>query len=265
MKRLLLTLPVLLLIQLPVEAAVKTETVGYKVGNQTFKGFLAWDDAQSGKRPGVIVFPEWWGVNDYAKKRAGQLAGMGYVALAADLYGDGKTTDNPKEAGEKATALRKDAKEWEARAQAALATLRSNSNVDGSKIAAIGYCLGGSTALQLAYSGADFSAAVSFHGALMVPDDKQTKAVKAKLLICHGALDSFIPEDACQKTRAALDKGRVDYAMIYYAGALHSFTNPEADKRGLQGMAYNANADRRSWAAMSELFGEAFGKAGKGK
>ena len=177
----------------------------------------------------------------------------------------GKTTEHAKEAGELAGAVRKNITEWEARAQAALSTLRANSMVEGNKIAAIGYCLGGSTALQLAYSGADFSAAVSFHGALIIPEDKQTKAVKAKILICHGALDSFIPEDVCQKTRAALDKGHVDYEMIYYAGAQHSFTNPGADQKGLKGMAYNAAADRRSWAAMTELFGEVFGKAGKGK
>jgi dienelactone hydrolase len=263
MRKHLWVLPVLFLAHIPVEAAVKSETVTYKVGDKTFKGYLAWDDALSGKRPGVLVFPEWWGLNDYARKRAEQLAGMGYIALAADMYGDGKTTEHPKEAGALAGAVRADVKEWEARAQAALKVLRDNSMVDGKKLAAIGYCFGGSTALQLAYTGADFAAAVSFHGALIVPSDQQTKAVKAKLLICHGAADSFIPEEVAQKTRAALENGRVDYEMVYYGGAQHSFTNPDADKKGLQGMSYNANADHRSWAAMSSLFREVFGSTQK--
>src|SRR5207244_41252 len=156
----LLVLPVLLLVHLPTEAAVKTETVSYKVGDKTFKGYFAWDDAISGKRPGVVVFPEWWGLNDYARKRAEQLARMGFVALAADMYGEGKTTEHPKEAGALAGAVRKDTKEWEARASAALKVLRDNPMVDGNKLAAIGYCFGGSTALQLAYSGADVVAVV---------------------------------------------------------------------------------------------------------
>jgi dienelactone hydrolase len=264
MSKFLWVVPALLLVHVHAEAAVKTETVSYKVGDTTFKGFLAWDDAVSGKRPGVLVFPEWWGVNDYARKRAEQLAGMGYIALAADMYGDGKTTEHAKEAGALAGAVRKDIKEWEARAQAALKVLRENSMVDSKKIAAIGYCFGGSTALQLAYTGADFAAAVSFHGALSVPTPEQVKAIKPKILICHGAADSFIPEDVAQKTRAALEAGKADYAMIYYGGAQHSFTNPDADKKGLQGISYNAHADHRSWAAMRGLFAEAFGTSEKG-
>jgi dienelactone hydrolase len=259
MKNLLLVVPVLFLFQISAEAAVKTETVTYKVGDKTFKGHLAWDDALSGKRPGVVVFPEWWGLNDYARKRAEQLAGLGFVAFAADMYGDGQTTEHPKEAGALSGAVRNDLKEWQARADAALKVLSANSHVDGKKLAAIGYCFGGSTALQLAYSGADFAAAVSFHGALRVPDEQEVKAIKAKILICHGAADSFIPEEAAQKTRAALENGHVDYEMIYYGGAQHSFTTPEADRRGLKGMSYNANADQRSWAAMRGLFREAFG------
>jgi dienelactone hydrolase len=256
---------ILFLSALSAEAAVKTETVSYKVGDKTFKGYLAWDDAASGKRPGVVVFPEWWGLNDYARKRAEQLADMGYVALAADMYGDGKTTEHPEEAGKLAGAVRGDAKDWEARAQGALKVLRDNSKVDSSKLAAIGYCFGGSTALHLAYAGGDVAAVVSFHGALMVPSSQQTKAVKGKILICHGAADSFIPEDVAQKTRAALEQGRVDYEMVYYGGAQHSFTNPDADKKGLKGISYNANADHRSWTAMTELFKETLGVPAKRK
>ena len=255
------TLTAFILIPAPMEAAVKTEVIPYKVGTKTFKGYLAWDDAIAGKRPGVLVFPEWWGLNDYARKRAQQLAGMGYVAFAADMYGEGKTTEHPQEAGALAGAVRKDIKEWEARAHEALKVLRDNPNVDATKLAAIGYCFGGSTALQLAYSGADLAAVVSFHGALIVPDSKQAKAIKAKLMICHGAIDSFIPEEVAQKTRAALDKAHVDYLMIYYGGAQHSFTNPDADKKGMAGISYNAKADHRSWAAMTGMFHDVLGPA----
>ncbi len=263
MKKCFFALAVLFLVEGRGEAAVKTEVVTYQVGGKAFKGYLAWDDALKTKRPGILVFPEWWGVNEYAHKRAQQLAGLGYVAFAADMYGEGKTTEHPKEAGEMSGAVRKDIKEWEARATAALKVLRDNPLVDSKKVAAIGYCFGGSTALQLAYTGADLNAAVSFHGGLLVPDEKQAKAVKAKVLICHGSIDSFIPEETAQKVRAALDNAHVDYEMNYYGGAQHSFTNPDADKKGMAGIAYNANADHRSWAAMNRLFHDIFGTTSK--
>jgi dienelactone hydrolase len=240
-------------------AQVKTETITYKHGAQEFKGFLAYDSAATGKRPGILVVHEWWGLNDYARKRAEQLARLGYVAFACDMYGDGKTTEHPKEAGAMAGMVRKNAKEWEGRAQAGLQILRDHPKVDGAKLAAIGYCFGGSTALQLAFTGADIKAAVSFHGAMPGLDDTQAKQVKAKVLICHGAADSFIPDEAIHKVRSALEQANVDYQVVYYGGALHSFTVPDADQRGLKGIAYNAAADRRSWHDMIELFNEVFG------
>jgi dienelactone hydrolase len=261
MKKLVGTLAALFICQTIARAEVKTDTVTYKHGDQVFKGFLAWDDAVQGKRPGVLVVHEWWGLDNYARKRAEQLAKMGYVAFAADMYGDGKTTEHPKEAGEMAGMVRKNQKEWQSRAQASLKVLSDNPHVDGTKLAAIGYCFGGSTALQLAYSGADIKAAVTFHSALPAPDENQAKAIKAKILICHGAGDSFVPEESIAKVRAAYDRASVDYAVIYFGGAVHSFTVPGANERGLKGMAYNAAADRRSWAAMTELFHEVFGNA----
>lgn len=239
-------------------AAVKTETITYKVGDKTFKGVLAYDDAIAGKRPGILVVHEFWGLDAYAKKRAEQLAGMGYVAFAADMYGDGKSTEHPKEAGAMAGEVRKNEKEWLARANAGLDILRKNPHVDAAKLAAIGYCFGGSTALALANSGADIKAAVSFHGAIVVPTEEQVKGIKARILICHGAADSFIKEDTIQKMRGMYDHAKVDYQMIYYGGALHSFTVPGAESKGLKGIAYDANADRRSWAAMRALFDEVF-------
>jgi dienelactone hydrolase len=241
-------------------AAVKTETVTYKVGNQTYKGFLAFDDARSEKRPAVLVVHEFWGLDDYAKRRARQLAEMGYVAFAADMYGDGKTTEHPKEAGAMAGEVRKNQAEWLARANAGLKILRDHPLVDGKKLAAIGYCFGGSTALTLANSGSDIRAAVSFHGALPIPTEEEAKKITTKILICHGAADSFIKEDTIQKMRGTYDSNKVDYQMIYYGGVLHSFTVPEADNKGVKGLRYDATADRRSWAAMRALFDEVFAK-----
>jgi dienelactone hydrolase len=240
-------------------AAVQTKVITYDHDGTNLKGFLAWDDSAQGKRPGVLVFHEWWGLNDYARDRAKQLAGLGYVAFCPDMYGDGKVTTHPAEAGKMATEARANAKTWLGRAQAGLKVLLNQETVDPKRVAAIGYCFGGSTALLLAFSGADLAAAVSFHGALPVPTAEQARNTKARILICHGALDSFIPEETIQKVRAALEAGKVDYEMIYYGGAVHSFTVPDADKAGVKGLSYNAAADRRSWQAMRDLFHEVFG------
>jgi dienelactone hydrolase len=242
------------------EAAVKTKTVEYNYNGTTLKGFLAWDDTKEGKRPGVLVLHEWWGLDDYARKRAEQLAGLGYVAFAGDMYGDGKTTKHPQEAGQMAGEVRRNLKAWQGRAQAALKVLQEHENVDPKKLAAIGYCFGGSTALQLAYSGADLAAVATFHAALPEPTPEQAKAVKAKVLVCHGADDAFIPAEAIKKFRAALDAAKVDYKFESYPGAVHSFTVPDAGKAGVQGLAYHVEADRKSWQAMLDLFREALGE-----
>jgi dienelactone hydrolase len=239
-------------------AAVKTETITYKVGDKTFKGVLAYDDAAKDKRPGILVVHEFWGLNEYAKKRAERLAGLGYVAFAVDMYGDGKATEHPKEAGAMAAEVRMNQKEWLARANAGLDILRKNPHVDAAKLASIGYCFGGSTSLALANSGADIKAAVSFHGAIVVPTEEQVKGIKARILICHGASDSFIKEETIQKMRGMYDNAKVDYQMIYYGGAVHSFTVPGAGSDKSKGVAYDANADRRSWASMRALFDEVF-------
>ncbi len=241
-------------------AEVKTRTISYEYGGVTFKGHLAWDGAAKSKRPGVLVVHEWWGLNDYARKRAEQLAELGYVAFACDMYGEGKHTEHPNEAGQFATEVRKNIKVWQGRAQASLKVLTDQPQVDADKLAAIGYCFGGSTALQLAYTGANLKAVVTFHAALPVPDAEQAKAIKAKLLICHGAADRFIPEETAVKFRTALEEAKVDYAMVYLGNAKHSFTVKDIDAKGVNGLAYNAEADRRSWQAMRLLFDEAFGE-----
>jgi dienelactone hydrolase len=159
-----------------------------------------------------------------------------------------------------AAEVRKNVKDWQGRALAALAVLKKQEQTDPRRVAAIGYCFGGSTALQLAYAGADLAAVVTFHAALPVPDEGQAKAIRAKVLVCHGAADKFIPEADAARFRAALEGAKADYAMLYLGGAQHSFTVPGAEKKGLPGLAYNAEADRRSWRAMLLLFREAFGE-----
>lgn len=241
------------------QAEIKTKTVTYDYDGATMKGYLAWDDAVEGKRPGILVVHEWWGQKDYERRRAQELAKLGYVALAVDMYGDGKTTEHPKEAGQMAGSMRKNIKTWMGRAKAALKVLQDNPLVDSKKIAAIGYCFGGSTALQMAFMGADLAAAVSFHGALPIPDDEQVKSIKARILICHGADDSFIPKETIEKVGAALKDSKPGFAIKTYPGAKHSFTVPGSEKRGVAGLAYNPEADRRSWQDMQMLFNEVFG------
>jgi len=262
MNRILCTLLALAVTQATAFAAVKGEVVPYKVGDKTFKGWLAYDDkylqGKWDRVPGILVVHEWWGLDNYAKKRAEQLAGMGYVAFAPDMYGDGKTTEHPKEAGAMAGAVRMNQADWLARANAGLNVLRNSPLVDAKRLASIGYCFGGSTSLALANSGSDIKAAVSFHGALLIPSEDEAKKIKTKILICHGATDSFIKEDTIQKMRSVYDRTGVDYQMIYYGGAVHSFTVPEADSKKIDGLRYDAAADRRSWTAMQSLFNEVF-------
>jgi dienelactone hydrolase len=176
------------------------------------------------------------------------------------MYGEGKHTEHPNEAGQFAGEVRKNVKVWRGRAQAALKVLRDQEQVDADKLAAIGYCFGGSTALQLAYTGADIKAVVTFHAGLAVPDAEQAKAIKAKLLICHGAADKFIPEDTAVKFRAALEEAKVDYTMVYLGNAKHSFTVKGIDAKGVDGLAYNDEANHRSWQYMRLLFKEVFGE-----
>ena len=242
-------------------AAVKTEHVEYTYDGKTFKGMLAYDDAATGKRPGVLVVHEWWGLNAHAMDRAKRLADEGYVAFACDMYGDGKKTEHPKEAMEFAGEVRKNSAAWVGRAKAALKVLEDSPKVDPSKLAAIGFCFGGSTVLQLAFAGADLDAVVSFHGAPVVPTAEQAKAVTGRILMCHGADDGFIKLETIAAFRKALDDNGVKYEWVSYPGAVHSFTSKEADKGGNPGMKYNAAADTASWASMRKLFDEAF--AGK--
>jgi len=243
-----------------VDAAVQTKTVNYKDGDQPCVGFLAWDDAVPGPRPGVLVVHEWWGLDEYARGRAKQLAELGYIAFAADMYGDGKTVDHPKDAGEMAAKVRANVQAWRKRALAGLDVLKSDPRCDARKLAAIGYCFGGSTALQLAYGGADLKAVATFHAALPTPSADEAKQIQPRILVCNGADDTFIPTTAIASFREALDKAGVKYEFINFPGAVHSFTVPEADQRHNPGMKYNKSADETSWKKMKELFAATLAK-----
>ena len=240
------------------EGAIVKKPIEYKHDGTNLEGLLCYDDAQTGKRPGVLVVHEWWGCNDYAKSRAEQLAKLGYVTFALDMYGKGVTTTSPQEAGKLAGEAKKVLR---SRAQAGLDILLAQPNVDKDNICAIGYCFGGTTVLELAYSGAPLAGVVSFHGNLTNPSAEDAKRIKAKILVCHGAADTFQPEKEVAAWRDAMHKTKADWQMIYYAGAVHAFTNPNADKAGIPGVGYNKNADSRSWRHMQDFFNEVFGEA----
>jgi dienelactone hydrolase len=239
----------------PLQAAVVGKEVSYQAGDTVMKGYLAYDDAVTGKRPGILVVHEWWGHNTYARKRADMLAELGYTALAVDMYGDGKTADHPDNAGKFATAVRQDQDMMQARFNAARHYLNSNETVDPELNAAIGYCFGGSVVLSMARSGADLDGVVSFHGSLggLPPiSDKVT----AKVLVANGADDPFVGKDSIDIFKEDMEMAGVDFEFINYPGAKHSFTSPEAnvygEKFGLP-LEYNAEAGKASWQKMQEF------------
>ena len=241
-------------------AEVKTETIEYEQGGVTLEGVLAWDDATTEKRPGVLVVHDWMGVGPFVVGQAERLARQGYVAFAADIYGKGVRPKDVKEAGEQAGKLRADRPLLRARAAAGLAELRRSERVDGAKVAAIGYCFGGGTALELARSGADLAAVVSFHGNLDTPDRTDAKKIKAKILALHGADDPYVPAAQVTAFESEMRNAKVDWQLIAYGGAVHAFTNPGAGTDPSKGAAYDERAARRAWAAMEQLFAEVFPK-----
>lgn len=240
------------------DAKIVTRNVAYQHDGLELEGYLAYDDAAGGTRPGVLVVHEWWGLNDYARNRAEQLAGMGYVAFALDMYGKGKVTEHPSEAAEWVKQVNANVDLWRRRAAAGLQVLLREPGVDGTRIAAIGYCFGGSTVQQLAYGGADIRGIVSFHGSLLPPGEEQARRVKAKILICHGAADPMSTRETLQDYLAAMEKTTLDWRMIVYGNAKHGFTNPGADRAGMEGVGYDKLADNRSWQDMKVFFDEIF-------
>lgn len=239
-------------------AEIQSKVISYQHGDVQLEGFLAWDDARTGKRPGILVVHEWWGLNEYARDRARQLAALGYAAFAVDMYGKGQVTTHPDQAATWMKQVQADVKQWQGRARTGLAVLQSQEMVDPQRLAAIGYCFGGATVLQLAYSGADVKGVVSFHGALPMPTGQQAQGADTKILIAHGNADPFLTEEHVRKFRQALDAANLDWQMVVYAGARHSFTNPGADAHGIDALKYNRQADVRSWKHMQLFFEELF-------
>jgi dienelactone hydrolase len=231
--------------------------VTYEQGGTPCEGYLAFDDAQEGKRPGVLVVHEWWGLNDYAKRRADMLAALGYVAFAGDMYGK-IVTDDMKRAGELAGELTGKPDLLRERARAALDVLARDERVDARRLAAIGYCFGGTTALQLAFSGAPLAGVVSFHGALAPVQEKDRERVKADILVCTGGADPMVPLKDVEAFQKSLDGAGIHWDVIIYGGAKHSFTNADSDKMKQPGIGYDARADRASWAHMQVFFSDIF-------
>jgi len=238
-------------------AGMVSKPVQYTHEGTVLEGYLAYDDSAMEKRPGVLVVHEWWGLNDYVRSRVDKLAQLGYVAFALDMYGKGIWTTKPAEAKELSGHLA-GTPLMRQRARAGLDILRNNSRVDPERIAAIGYCFGGTTVLELAYSGADVAGVVTFHGGLTAAKPDDFSRIKARFLINHGANDGFISTEAIRAFQDGLNQAGADWQMIYFSNAVHSFTNPGADSVGIKGIAYNKQADERSWIYMQQFFKEIF-------
>jgi len=247
-----------LTISLDALAALRTQVMEYKHGDAVLEGYLAYDDSFPGKRPGVLVVHEWTGLGDYVKKRVNQLAQLGYVAFAVDMYGKGIRPTNPKDAAAQAAIYRSNRQLMRDRVTAGLTILQQNALTNPQHIAAIGYCFGGGTVLELARSGAAIAGVVSFHGNLDTPHPEDARNIKAKVLVLHGASDPYVPPAQVEAFRKEMTDANVDWQLIAYGGVVHSFTNPDAGNDPSKGAAYNEKADKRSFAAMQQFFAELF-------
>lgn len=237
-----------------------TETVEYRLGDLVMRGYVAHGHIGSERLPAVMIAPEWYGLNDYAKTRAKQLAELGYVAFAVDPYGDGKEAANMSEAAQLSGRLKSDPTNLRARMNAALAYLKSRSDVDSTRIAVIGYCFGGTCALELARSGARISGVVSFHGGLNTPMPAEPGSITAPILVLHGADDPNVPPVQVDAFKDEMKRVNARMEFIAYPGAVHGFTNPKNGDDPSRGVAYNADADRASWEKMNEFFATIFRK-----
>jgi dienelactone hydrolase len=242
------------------DARIVTEKVSYQDGGVQLQGYLYYDDSFTVTRPAVLVVHEWWGLNEYARMRAEQLANLGYVAFALDMYGEGKVTNHPDKASAWMKEVNSNVHHWQRRALTGFEVLRRHVRTDSERIAAIGYCFGGATVQQLAYSGANVKGVVSFHGSLINPLVAEGRELKAKILICHGAADPFVKKEAVESYIIAMENSGLDWQMIFFGGAKHSFTNPHADRIGMAALKYDQSADHRSWSYMKAFLEEIFGR-----
>ncbi len=239
-------------------AELKKETIEYQDGGTILEGYLVYDDAIEGKRPGVIVVHDWMGPGAYSNGRAEQLAQLGYAAFAVDIYGKDVRPKDQKEAGEQAGQYKGNRALMRSRAKAGLDALSAQPMVDPTRVAAIGYCFGGTTALEMGRAGMPLSGIVSFHGGLQTPSPAEKGAVKAKVLVLHGADDPLVPPAEVEDFQKEMNSAGADWQMVYYSGAVHSFTRPDAGDDKSKGVAYNEKADKRSWEAMKVFFSEIF-------
>ena len=242
------------------EPKLKEESITYTGDNVTMNGYIVYDENIEGPRPAVLVVHEWWGLNDYGKMRARELAKLGYIAMALDMYGNGKQADNPDSANKLATPFYVNLQMAKTRFDAALAKLKSYSQADGNRTAAIGYCFGGAQVLNMAKLGDDLKAVVSFHGNLnVVPANKDL--LKAQVLVCHGGADPFVPQAEVDQFKKQMDSIGAKYIFKVYQGATHAFTNPDATAMGEKfkiPIKYDAAADSASWKDMKDFFDTIF-------
>jgi dienelactone hydrolase len=259
MNRLTRFLPLLLALAAPLSAALVEKTVTYRQGDATLEGFRVHDSAKSGKRPAVLVIHQWTGLSENERRRSRMLAELGYNVLAADIYGQG-IRPQPPAAGKEAGKYKGDRALFRARLQAALDLLRADPLTDPARIAVIGYCFGGTGALEVARSGAAVAGVVSFHGGLDAPEGMKAAAGKipAKVLVLHGADDPFVSAAEIAGFKQEMTAAKADWQMVYYSGAVHSFTQPEAGSDPSRGAAYHGPSDQRSWEAMKVFFAEIF-------
>ncbi|HTI68507.1 MAG TPA: dienelactone hydrolase family protein [Candidatus Limnocylindria bacterium] len=243
---------------LPLGAAIKTEVVEYRDGDTVLEGYLAYDDSKTAAKPGVLVVHQWMGLTAYEKKRCEMLAEMGYVAFAADIYGKGIRPGSPGEAGPLAGKYKGDLPLLRRRVNLALSVLKGSKGCDAAKTAAIGYCFGGTTVLELARSGADLAGVVSFHGALGTSQPAQAKTVHAQILALHGADDPFVPAEEVARFQKEMKEAQCDWQFVAYSGAVHAFTQWGAGDDNSKGAAYNKKADLRSWKEMENFLAEIF-------
>jgi dienelactone hydrolase len=255
---------VFIILLMSIAVSIQAEVIGldvdYEHDGVKLKGYLAYDVADNSIRPGVLVVHEWWGLNDYAKQRARDLAELGFMAFACDMYGAEIVTESWEEAPKLAGPFYDDRELMRTRAAEGLKMLKNHTLCDKNRVAAVGYCFGGTCALELARSGADLRGVVSFHGGLNTPDPEDTKNIKAKILVCHGGDDSFVNDAEVVAFEKEMRDGGVNWQLNSYGGAVHSFTNPKSGDDPSKGVAYHAQAATRSWEAMRDFFREIFAK-----
>lgn len=244
-----------------VSAEMQTETVEYEVNGETFTGYMAYDDAADGERPGVLVVHEWWGHNEFAREQAEKLAEAGYTAFALDMYGSGKLAEHPEDAQKFMKEATRDIDQVKARFMAAKELLQKHDSVDSSRIAAQGYCFGGAVVLNMARLGVDLDAVVSYHGALGSPIKAEAGKVQPRIHVYTGGADKMVPSDQVSGLVKEMQDAEADLTLVSFPGVLHSFTNPGADKVADEfdmPIAYNEDAARRSWEGTMRLYDEVF-------